>query len=303
MGKLPTMRSDNSEILPYNFKDYLVFIGTEKLSDHPNFCMFNHWHDETEIIVPLKGHMTYNINGDLIKLSPGKGVFVNSNQIHYGFSDDSTDCVFIYALWHPMVLCATNEIENEYVNPITKNASIPYLRLDADTPWQKTILSDVSKMYEQLSDRAAPLMLQSRIFDIWHTIYVNTKQERKVTSSASPQLSILKDMLSLIHNGYGEKVTLNKIADAGKISISNCNVIFKKYLKESPIKYLLNYRLMKSTELLVENALPITEVAFEVGFSNPSYFIDAFKKAYGLTPNEYRKKFRASETFDPYADI
>ena len=82
-----------------------------------------------------------------------------------------------------------------------------------------------------------------------------------------------------------------------------CNVIFKKYLKESPIKYLLNYRLMKSTELLVENALPITEVAFEVGFSNPSYFIDAFKKAYGLTPNEYRKKFRASETFDPYADI
>lgn len=112
MGKLPTMRSDNSEILPYNFKDYFVFIGTEKLSDHPNFCMFNHWHDETEIIVPLKGHMTYNINGDLIKLSPGKGVFVNSNQIHYGFSDDSTDCVFIYALWHPMVLCATNEIEN-----------------------------------------------------------------------------------------------------------------------------------------------------------------------------------------------
>lgn len=202
-----------------------------------------------------------------------------------------------------MVLCATNEIENEYVNPITKNASIPYLRLDADTPWQKTILSDVSKMYEQLSDRAAPLMLQSRIFDIWHTIYVNTKQERKVTSSASPQLSILKDMLSLIHNGYRGKVTLNKIADAGKISISNCNVIFKKYLKESPIKYLLNYRLMKSTELLVENALPITEVAFEVGFSNPSYFIDAFKKAYGLTPNEYRKKFRASETFDPYADI
>lgn len=79
MGKLPTMRSDNSEILPYNFKDYFVFIGTEKLSDHPNFCMFNHWHDETEIIVPLKGHMTYNINGDLIKLSPGKGVFVNSN--------------------------------------------------------------------------------------------------------------------------------------------------------------------------------------------------------------------------------
>ena len=41
MGKLPTMRSDKSEILPYNFKNYFVFIGTERLSDHPNRCMSN----------------------------------------------------------------------------------------------------------------------------------------------------------------------------------------------------------------------------------------------------------------------
>lgn len=37
MGVLPTMRSDKSEILPYNFKDYYAFIGLEKLSDHPSF--------------------------------------------------------------------------------------------------------------------------------------------------------------------------------------------------------------------------------------------------------------------------
>ena len=43
MGVLPTMRSDKSEILPYNFKDYYAFIGLEKLSDHPSFRMFNHW--------------------------------------------------------------------------------------------------------------------------------------------------------------------------------------------------------------------------------------------------------------------
>lgn len=42
MGVLPTMRSDKSEILPYNFKDYYAFIGLEKLSDHPSFRMFNH---------------------------------------------------------------------------------------------------------------------------------------------------------------------------------------------------------------------------------------------------------------------
>lgn len=85
MGVLPTMRSDKSEILPYNFKDYYAFIGLEKLSDHPSFRMFNHWHDEVEIIVPIRGHMVYSINGELVHLDESNGVFINSNQIHYGF--------------------------------------------------------------------------------------------------------------------------------------------------------------------------------------------------------------------------
>ena len=68
MGVLPTMRSDKSEILPYNFKDYYAFIGLEKLSDHPSFRMFNHWHDEVELIVPIRGHMVYSVNGELVHL-------------------------------------------------------------------------------------------------------------------------------------------------------------------------------------------------------------------------------------------
>lgn len=95
MGVLPTMRSDKSEILPYNFKDYYAFIGLEKLSDHPSFRMFNHWHDAVEIIVPIRGHMVYSINGELVHLDENNGVFINSNQIHYGFSADNTDCEFV----------------------------------------------------------------------------------------------------------------------------------------------------------------------------------------------------------------
>ena len=92
------------------------------------------------------------------------------------------------------------------------------------------------------------------------------------------------------------------IANAGKISISSCNTIYKKYLKESPIKHLLNYRLMKSCELLIENALSVTEIAFDVGFANTSYYIDTFKKRYGCTPNEYRKRNKLSEIFTPNTD-
>ena len=299
MGVLPTMRSDKSEILPYNFKDYYAFIGLEKLSDHPSFRMFNHWHDAVEIIVPIRGHMVYSINGELVHLDENNGVFINSNQIHYGFSADNTDCEFVFALWHPLILCATNSIEKNYVKPITDNAAIPYIRLNREIDWEKTIMDDACELNAQLYAPSAPLALQSLIFKMWKTIFDNTAHEEDDSSHVSPQLSILKDMLSYVHEHYPEKISLNDIANAGKISISSCNTIYKKYLKESPIKHLLNYRLMKSCELLIENALSVTEIAFDVGFANTSYYIYTFKKRYGCTPNEYRKRNKLSEIFTP----
>ena len=175
-----------------------------------------------------------------------------------------------------------------------------HIRREID--WEKAIMDDACELNAQLYAPSAPLALQSLIFKIWKTIFDNTAHEKNDTSPVSLQLSILKDMLSYVHEHYPEKISLNDIANAGKISISSCNTIYKKYLKESPIKHLLNYRLMKSCELLIENALSVTEIAFDVGFANTSYYIDTFKKRYGCTPNEYRKRNKLSEIFTPNTD-
>ena len=55
-------------------------------------------------------------------------------------------------------------------------------------------------------------------------------------------------------------------------------------------KYVLSRKLQLAAELLRGGGLDITEVAAECGFSDYNYFIRAFKKQYGLTPLQYRKK-------------
>ena len=54
-------------------------------------------------------------------------------------------------------------------------------------------------------------------------------------------------------------------------------------------------RLKKATEKLRNdpNAL-IADIAFDYGFSNPSYFIRCFKNAYDITPAAYRRKYANS---------
>lgn len=64
----------------------------------------------------------------------------------------------------------------------------------------------------------------------------------------------------------------------------------KKLLNMSGTDYIQLLRLKKSIELMADQNITISEIAYEVGFSDPNYFSKVFKKAYKLTPTEYRRQ-------------
>jgi len=61
---------------------------------------------------------------------------------------------------------------------------------------------------------------------------------------------------------------------------------------ESPTDFIRNIRLKRAADLLKKKFGNVTQVSFEVGFSNLSYFNKSFRKFYGFTPTEYSKKYR-----------
>jgi AraC-like DNA-binding protein len=52
--------------------------------------------------------------------------------------------------------------------------------------------------------------------------------------------------------------------------------------------YILNVRLQKARYLLTNEDLPMSEVAFKVGFSSQAYFSTVFKSKFSVTPSEFR---------------
>ncbi|MBK8805902.1 MAG: response regulator [Bacteroidales bacterium] len=65
---------------------------------------------------------------------------------------------------------------------------------------------------------------------------------------------------------------------------------FKAIVGQTPVEYILNYRLQKAEILLRKGKLRVSEIAYETGFSNPKYFATTFRKKYGMTPSEYMEK-------------
>ena len=71
------------------------------------------------------------------------------------------------------------------------------------------------------------------------------------------------------------------------LSRTHLNRRMRELVGESPASYIRQLRLHKSMRLIKERNLSISEIAFKVGFSSPSYFSQAFRDYYGLTPKDF----------------
>jgi AraC-like DNA-binding protein len=61
----------------------------------------------------------------------------------------------------------------------------------------------------------------------------------------------------------------------------------KALTDQSPSEFIRTIRLKRAAALLGAKSGTITEIAYEVGFNNLSYFAKCFKEMYGVTPSEY----------------
>ncbi len=293
MSILIDLKDDLSENISYDNAEYPLSIRRSCLSSYPNYAAPLHWHDDIEFIMVLDGCMEYNVNGETLTLKSNEGILVNARQMHFGFSKLHKECEFICILFHPVILCLTPEIEQNFISPIVQNNEMPYIHL-TDMKWHKDIIDGLQKIYDLQETPAAILKIHSIFSWIWSLVYENMPRSTKERESHQHDLSILKKMIHFIQQHYCEKISLAQIASAGNVGQSKCCKLFGMYIHQTPNTYLNGYRLNKSTELLLMSDLNIAEIAYEVGFSGASYFAEAFHKYFGISPFQYRQNSKRS---------
>lgn len=101
---------------------------------------------------------------------------------------------------------------------------------------------------------------------------------------------------AIIEAEYGdESLSLASVANRLNISYGYLSTIFTKTEGRSFKSYLVEIRMEKARTLLLSRNYRIYEIAEMVGYKNPRYFTDAFKKYYSYSPAEYIARFRGKE--------
>jgi AraC-like DNA-binding protein len=86
------------------------------------------------------------------------------------------------------------------------------------------------------------------------------------------------------------KFDINLFAENLRMSKSSLYRKIKTMTGLSPIEFIRNIRLKHACRMLKDPSIPISEVAYSLGFSDPHYFATCFKNEFNVTPSEYQRQ-------------
>ena len=116
-------------------------------------------------------------------------------------------------------------------------------------------------------------------------------EESRSWLAENSENDVYKKALHFIRANYTEGITVADVARHTGYSESYFGYAFKKKYKMSVSRYIRELQLAKAKDLLVDTAFAISAVASYVGFDDSNYFTVIFKKQFGISPKEFRKKY------------
>ena len=108
-------------------------------------------------------------------------------------------------------------------------------------------------------------------------------------SSQRHDIRVAAAMAFLIEN-LAQPLTLTRVARDVGLSVSRLSHRFKDEVGITPGQFLERERLARACQLLQLTTRPIAAIAEEVGFASPIHFSLRFKKAFAVSPREFRKR-------------
>lgn len=273
--------------------EFPITIYKTKISENILGYIDWHWHEELQFCIVTKGNINFNVDGDSIILSEGEGIFINARQLHQAKNYKGNDCSYICLAFHSDFISSfTGSIINtKYIQPYIDNSRINYCILKNDIEWKSIILNNILKIYEEYNKKEMGFELQIFILliEVWN-ILIKSYFVSFPNDNARNNSSHIKNIISYICDHYMEKIELNDLAKEVNLSKSTCCREFKKYMSCTIFEYIINYRLVVSSNLLITTNDSISDIAYQCGFGSTSYFIEKFKMKTGVSPSVYRKQ-------------
>ena len=257
---------------------------------HNRYEMPYHWHEETEILHVLRGSFTLAIGGETHVLGAGDVAYIASGKLHGG---DPKDCVYECVVFDMRLLLKSNDHCRQYINEVLEGRIeiTPHL-MAGSKPTQHTIIPMFDALRNHCDGYA--LITLGCLFQFVGEVYKFAAYERQTGPQEAENRNVLrlKRVFELIENRYNETLSLPQLSAAVNMTPKYFCRFFKDATHRTPMDYIAYYRIEMACYAFSMTDQNVTEVALDMGYTDPNYFIRCFKKCKGVTPGQYRQSLR-----------
>ncbi len=127
--------------------------------------------------------------------------------------------------------------------------------------------------------------------EIYNTIFKLIDEIEEFMLKSNQTLDI-QTVIDYIEKNYKKDLSRESISEELGINENKLSKVIKDELGMNFVSYLASVRIKKAKELLEKSDKNVTEIYEATGFNNRNTFIRTFKKEVGITPSEYRKKYK-----------
>lgn len=255
-----------------------------------------HWHEEVEFTIIECDELLVGIDSEQLLLKRGDCLMINSRVLHrYAPVEDyAEESLWDSLLFHPKVIAELDSpVYRDYIEPILQS-SVKYLILDPEAEWQREVIRylNEAKKYCIENPPTVDLRLKHAITGLWIPLaeHKNLFEQNGKKIQGQNRQERLRLMMRFIWEHYEEPITLADIAEAAHIGERTAERCFRDEIQTSPLLYLQSYRLRCAREMLLSTEDSILDIALACGFESSSYFDRIFKRAFHVTPRQFRKE-------------
>lgn len=265
-----------------NFVDLNLYqFGREKCVPGHSFGPAKRTHYLFHYIIRGKG-LLYSTdetgNTHIHHLEQGQGFMIFPEQLNTYIADENEPWEYTWVEFDGLRVKEALEIAGFSINnPIYKAR---------DKNLSEKMKSEMLYMVDNHSE--VPFHLIGHLYLFVDYLYRSMTRETALGTNKLRDYYI-KEATAYLENHFQEDVTVEDIADSIGLNRSYFGKIFKQETGKSPQSFIINYRMIKATELLRLTDMTVNEIARSVGYPNQMNFSRTFKKVFDVSPSQWRR--------------
>lgn len=230
----------------------------------------SHIHPQCEIYVHGSGRVSFMVEGQLYPIQRGDAIITRPYEYHH--------CVYREKGPHEHYWILFDAEGNEALLPsFFHRPAGSGNRIVPERP------EELLALCRRLTEKSSPAAQYRDFFALLSLL------EQGATPRDTALPNELQQVLDTINEQFNTSLRIEELARANFISVNTLERQFKDHLGVTPSEYLRQKRLAHAASLL-EQGFSVSKAAAESGWNDPSRFITLFKKSFGTTPFQYKKR-------------